>query len=392
LLLEEYEMPWKETVAMNERIKFISNYLEKSFDTFSELCVFYGVSRKTGYKYVKQFEASGLDGLKEVSKAPHQHGLKTSAWIEETILAVRKKHANWGGKKIYNWLHQEYPKTNWPAKSTIDDILKRHGCVRKRRVRSHVAPYTKPFSLCTSANDVWSMDFKGQFYLGNKKRCYPLTATDNFSRYLLDIRAFDGISSLKTKKAHELLFKTYGSPKAIKSDNGVPFASTGIAGLSQLSLWLIKLGVIPERIRKGHPEENGRHERMHLTLKMETAFPPMKNQIAQQARFDAFRKEFNEDRPHEGIDFQRPHWLYSTSERSFPKTLPKIEYDTRHVETRKVRTNGTIKWKGKELFLSELLIGETIGFIPRSEDEWNLYFSFMPISIFNEKEQKMYKI
>lgn len=385
-------MPWKETVAMKEKIKFIANYLDQNFDTFSELCLFYGVSRKTGYKYVNQFEESGLDGLKEGSKAPHHHGLKTADWIEDNILAVRKKHRHWGGKKIHNWLHQEYPETEWPAKSTIDDILKRNGLVRKRRVRGSVAPYSEPFALCTSANDVWSIDYKGQFYLGNKKRCYPLTVTDNFSRYLLDIRAFDAISGLKTKEALKHLFQTYGLPKAMKSDNGVPFASTGIAGLSKLSIWLIKLGIIPERIRKGHPEENGRHERMHLTLKTETALPPRQTQSAQQIRFDAFRKEFNEERPHEGIGFQRPIWLYSHSERSFPNTVPKVEYDTRHVETRKVRTNGTIKWKGKELFVSELLIGETIGFIPRSEDEWNLHFSFMPISIFNEREQKMYKI
>ncbi|HAT8180812.1 TPA: DDE-type integrase/transposase/recombinase [Legionella pneumophila] len=253
-------------------------------------------------------------------------------------------------------------------------------------------PYNEPFSLCTSPNDVWSIDFKGQFYLGNRKRCYPLTVTDNFSRYLLDIRALETISSLKTKVTLEKLFKTYGLPKAIKSDNGVPFASTGVAGLSKLSIWLIKLGIIPERIRKGHPEENGRHERMHLTLKRETALPSMKNQEAQQRRFNEFRKEFNEERPHEGIGFQRPFWLYSNSDRSFPDTLPKVEYDTRHVETRRIRTNGTIKWKGKEIFLSELLIGETIGFIPRSDNEWNLHFSFMPISILNEREQKMYKI
>ncbi|KTD35667.1 transposase (ISmav2) [Legionella moravica] len=385
-------MPWKETVAMRERIKFISNYMEKSFDSFSELCAFYGVSRKTGYKYVNQFKESGIDGLKERSRSPHRHGLKTAQWMEDNILKIRKKHTSWGGKKIHNWLQQEYPETEWPSKSTIDDILKRNGLVRKRRVRGHVAPYNEPFSLCTNPNDVWSIDFMGQFYLGNKKRCYPLTVTDNFSRYLLDIRAFDAISSLKTKETLENLFMIHGLPKAIKSDNGVPFASTGIAGLSQLSIWLIKLGIIPERIRKGHPEENGRHERMHLTLKIETTLPPMNDQVAQQIRFDEFRKEFNEERPHEGIDFQRPFRLYSNSERAFPKRLPKIEYDTRHVETRKVRSNGTIKWKGKEIFLSELLIGETIGFIPRSDDQWNLHFSFMPISIFNEREQKMYKI
>lgn len=385
-------MPWKETVPMQEKIKFISNYLDENFDTFESLCAFYGISRKTGYKYVSQFTKEGLDGLKERSRAPHHHGLKKPDWMESSILDVRKKHTSWGGKKIRNWLLQEYPAQDWPAKSTIDDILKRNGLVRKRRVRSKVAPYNEPFSLCTSPNDVWSIDFKGQFYLGNKKRCYPLTVTDNFSRYLLDIKAFDRISSAQTQEVLELLFKIYGLPKAIKSDNGVPFASTGIAGLSKLSIWLIKLGIIPERIRKGHPEENGRHERMHLTLKNETILPASTTQDEQQIRFDEFRRIFNEERPHEGIGFQRPSWLYSPSERALPDKVPNVEYDTRYIKTRRVRSNGTIKWKGNELFLSELLIGETIGFIPRSEDEWNLHFAFMPISIFNEREQKMYKI
>lgn len=385
-------MPWKETVAMEEKLKFIANYLDKNFDTFESLCRFYGISRKTGYKYVDQFKREGVDGLKERSRAPCKHGLKTPMWMEGEILEVRKQRPTWGGKKIHNWLLQEYPDREWPAKSTVDDILKRNNLVRKRRIRSHVAPYNAPFSLCASPNDVWSIDFKGQFYLGNKELCYPLTVTDNFSRYLLDIRAFDSISGFGTKKALEMIFREYGLPKAMKSDNGVPFASNGIAGLSRLSIWLVKLGIVPERIRKGHPEENGRHERMHLTLKNETTRPPKKSQNAQQKYFDAFRKDFNEERPHEGIDFQRPSWLYASSQRSFPNTLPEIEYDERHVLTRKVRTNGTIKWEGNEIFLSELLVGETIGFIPRSEHEWNLYLSFMPVAIFNEKVKKMYKI
>jgi transposase InsO family protein len=343
-------MPWKETEPMTEKIKFIANYLDDSFDSFNELCLFYGISRKTGYKYVEQYQKEGLDGLKERSRAPHHHGRKTADWKESSILDVRDKHKTWGGKKILNWLSQEYSNVDWPAKSTIDDILKRNGLVRKRRKRSHVAPYKEPFALCTNPNDVWSIDFKGQFYLRNRQRCYPLTVTDNFSRYLLEVRAFKRISSHETQEALKLIFEEYGLPKAIKSDNGVPFASTGIAGLSRLSIWLIRLGIIPERIRKGHPEENGRHERMHLTLKNETTLPVMDNQQAQQKRFDEFRWEYNQERPHEGIGFQRPSWLYNHSERSFPTQLPQIEYDTRHVKTRKVRTNGTIKWLGKEIF------------------------------------------
>ncbi len=218
--------------------------------------------------------------------------------------------------------------------------------------------------------------------------CYPLTVTDNFSRYLLAIEGFGRVSGAEVKRTLIKLFSEYGLPLAIRSDNGAPFASHAVAGLSELAVWLIKLGIVPERIRKRHSEENGRHER----IKKETASPHQYNQSQQQQRFNVFRTEFNEQRPHEGIDFKRPSWLYMQSTREFPSKIPAVEYGNDFEITRKIRTNGTMKWRGKELFVSETLIGETIGMKPHSETEWLMYFSFLPLAIFDEKTLKVNKL
>jgi transposase InsO family protein len=382
-------MPWIETEPMNEKIKFICVYLNNEESTFQELCERFNISCKTGYKYVNRYKEEGIEGLKERSRAPYIQANKMPSHIEQSILTVKHEHSNWGAKKVRSWLTQERSEILWPAKSTIDDLFKRHNLVRPAKRTRRVAPYTKPFVLCGKANDSWSIDYKGQFFLGNKQLCYPLTVTDNFSRYVLAIEGSERICGTEVKKALTNLFLDYGLPLAIKSDNGAPFATHAIAGLSQLSVWLIKLGIVPERIRKGHPEENGRHERMHLTLKKETASPPKENHAQQQLRFNEFKNEFNEQRPHEGINFDRPAWLYQHSTRKYPSKFHPVEYDSTFENTRKIRTNGTMKWRGKEIFISEALVGETIGFKPYSETEWLLHFSFMPLAIFNEKSLKV---
>lgn len=385
-------MAWKETEPMKEKIKFISAYFNNEESTFQDLCNRFNISRKTGYKYVKRYADMGIDGLKEQSRAPHVQANRMPEHIEESILNVKYHHPTWGSKKIRSWLMQERGSVSWPAKSTIDDLLKRHGLVVPAKRKRKVTPYTQPFVLCEQANDCWSIDYKGQFLLRNKQLCYPLTVTDNFSRFILDIKGSEKIlgKSVKEKLTH--LFLEFGLPSAIRSDNGTPFASPAVAGLSELSVWLIKLDIIPERIRKGHPEENGRHERMHLTLKKETASPPKENLAKQQRCFDVFKKEFNEQRPHEGINFDRPAWLYSHSKRQLPSKTPEVHYDCHTFElTRKIRTNGTMKWRGNEIFISETLTGQTIGMKPHSENEWLLYFSFMPLAIFNEKTLKISK-
>lgn len=384
-------MPWIETEPMTEKMKFIAAYLHNKELTFISLCEQFNISSKTGYKYVNRFKIEGIDGLKERSKAPHKQANQMPALIEESILNVKAHHPTWGAKKILNWLKQEQQETIWPAKSTIDELLKRHHLVIPRKRKRYVAPYTEPFILCHKPNDIWSIDYKGQFVLGDQGMCYPLTITDNFSRYLLAVKGSERISGKSSKQVLHNLFSEFGLPRAIRSDNGVPFAGTGLGGLSRLSVWFIKLGIIPERIRKGHPEENGRHERMHLTLKQDTASPPRKNLRQQQICFDNFKLEFNEQRPHEAINFDRPAWLYEPSSRTYPKKLKAVEYDAT-LDTRSVRTNGTIKWKGNEVFLSETLTDERIALKPYSEDEWVIYYSFYPVGIFNEKVLKVYKI
>ena len=385
-------MPWKETEPMNEKIKFISAYLKRDGSTFQELCEQFQISCKTGYKYINRYKEEGVEGLKERSRAPHILANKMPSHVEKSILDLKIKHPTWGSKKLRNWLLQERSDSQWPAKSTIDDLLKRYGLVVPAKRKRRVPPYTRPLGDCNKANDSWSIDYKGQFLLGNKELCYPLTVTDNFSRYVLAIKGSNRISGQETKIVLTSLFLEYGLPWVMRSDNGSPFAGNALGGLSALAVWLIKLDIIPERIRKGHPEENGRHERMHLTLKKETASPPKFDQRQQQQVFDTFKLEFNEERPHEGIQFNRPARLYTPSARQLPSKLPQIEYDDSFEKTRRIRTNGTMKWNGKEIFISETLTGETIGMKPHSEYEWLIHFSFLPIGIFNEKTLKVNKL
>lgn len=385
-------MPWRETDPMNEKMKFIAAYLEQTEDTFQALCERFAISCKTGYKYVKRYEEEGPQGLEERSRAPHAQLNRLPEWVEENILEIKHKYPHWGAKKILNWLIQERSTVQWPARSTIETVLRRHQLVRPGKRKRRVNPYSTPLVLCTQPNDCWSIDYKGQFRMGNQELCYPLTITDNFSRYILAIQGNKAISGAQVQNVLKQLFEEFGLPHAIRSDNGVPFAGCGITGLTRVAVWLIQLGVIPERIRTGHPEENGRHERMHLTLQQETASPAQWDLSAQQRCFDEFIKMFNQERPHEGIGFQRPTHLYSSSSRVFPEQIAPIEYDSSFEHVRRVRKNGRFKWKGTEVFLSQALQGEAIGMKPKSEYEWVVFYSRLPIGIFNEKTLKTDKL
>jgi putative transposase len=386
-------MPWYETEPMNEKVKFITTYKNNKHQmTFKELCEEFNISCKTGYKYIKRYASEGVDGLKERSRAPRNQAKRMSLFMEESILEVKLKYPTWGAKKVRNWLLQEQKEYQWPAKSTIDDLFKRHKLVSPAKRKRRVPPYSDPLQDCNQSNDCWSIDYKGQFLLGNKELCYPLTITDNFSRYLLAVEGSNRISAVTVQTVLTQLFIEFGLPLAVRSDNGSPFAGNGLGGLSKIAVWLIKLGIVPERIRKGHPEENGRHERMHLTLKKETASPAKWNQTEQQNHFNEFKKIYNEERPHEGIDFQRPIWLFTQSSRNYPNKIPKNEYDSTVDNTRKIRTNGTLKWLGKEYFVSETLVGETIGMKQKDDGEWLLFYSFLPIGIFSEKTYKVRKL
>lgn len=380
-------MPWKDTRPMDERMKLVADSIDGNF-TITELSVIYGVSRKTVYKWIKRYSEQGIDGLKEQSRAPINSPTKTPDTIIEHLIRVEHDRMNWGPKKILAFLEENEPNTSWPSVGTIEKWLKKNGLVRKRKRRKRVAPYSEPFLDVDKANEVWSADYKGQFRTGDGLWCYPLTISDNASRYLLLCKALHSPCYKDTRKWYEWIFREYGLPKAIRTDNGTPFAGRGLTGLSRLSVWLIKLGIRPERIAVGKPQENGRHERMHRTLKEETARPPASNITAQQERFDDFIYDYNDVRPHEGISQRAPSSIYTPSSRRYPEKLRAIEYDE-GVETRKVKDSGEIMYKGKNYYLTELLGGERIGITETSDGMFELCFGKHPIGIINMKLGKV---
>jgi putative transposase len=383
-------MPWKETCPMDQKIQLLSDYLKEVY-TITELSQNYQVSRETVYKWIKRYQEKGLAGLEELSRTPLIHPNATSREIASQIINARLKHKNWGPKKIIARLEKLHPESSWPATSTAGSILKKEGLISSRHRKQHTPPYTEPFQECHKSNDVWSIDYKGQFKMGDGRLCYPLTITDNYSRYLLGCRGLYHPTYENTRPCLERVFREYGLPLAIRSDNGAPFASTGLGGISTLSAWLIKLWIRPERIVSGHPEQNGRHERMHRTLKAETAKPPRSNLKDQQRVFDGFRKEYNTERPHEALGQDVPADFYQPSRRMLPDKLPEIEYPSMFT-VRQVRSNGEIKWRGDFVYISQALAGEPIGLRQIGEREWEVCFSFHPLGILDERIVKVLPI
>lgn len=374
-------MPWKEIKPMDQKIKMISDWCEHD-DNISSLAVKYGLSRKTVYKWVNRYEAEGIDGLKDQSRAPKQCHNKTSDDIINLLVKEKYRHKRWGPKKIIAWLKDKDPDKRWPASSTAGEWFKKLGLSRKRRLRKRVPPYTEPFLKCSFPNDIWSADYKGQFKTDDNRLCYPLTITDNRTRYLLACHGLSGPRYEETREVFKATFKEYGMPYAIRVDNGAPFASRNVTGLSRLSIWWIKLGIIPERIAKGKPEQNGRHERMHRTLKEYTINPPAMGMQEQQERFDAFQVEYNEERPHEALGQKPPASIYRKSDREYKEKLFHPEYDS-SFSVRRIWHKGQIRFKGVYYYLSELLCNESVGLKEIDDGVWQINFGFQPISILN---------
>jgi len=373
-------MPWKETRVEEQRLKFIVACLdEESGWTMTELCATFGVSRKSGYKWLQRYRDAGLDGLGERRRAPLHHPNATPAEIVQQVIAARKQHRFWGPRKLVATLKRAQPTIEWPAPSTAGAILKRQGLVTPRRRRRGAIGVMRPaLSTPTHPNHVWAVDYKGWFRLGDGQRCDPLTISDLFSRYVLACRRVPRLTAHCARPVFERAFREYGLPDAIRSDNGSPFASAGLGGLSQLSVWWIKLGIALERIVPGRPDQNGRHERMHRTLKRETALPPCATAAAQQRSFDRFRTRFNTERPHEALHDTVPAQWYRPSVRVYPATLAEVQYPG-HFEVRRVRTTGEIKWQGACVYLSEALVGEPVGLVAVSDRHWKI--SFGPIEL-----------
>jgi putative transposase len=373
-------MPWAETCAMDQRMRFI---VECNLGQLPKrvLCRKYGISSKTAYKWLNRAEESGWEeGLKDLSRRPHTHPNQTSAELEEAVVAARLAHPTWGPRKLRACLEREDPQRIWPAPSTIGEVLQRYHLVRPRKIRHRTPAYTAPFAQAQSPNDLWCADFKGWFCTGDGDRCDPLTISDACTRYLLGCQVVERTDFQAVRPAFEELFQEYGLPWAIRTDNGAPFASRALKGLSRLSLWWLRLGIVPERIEAGHPEQNGRHERMHLTLKKETASPPRGSRLAQQRQFNQFRREFNQERPHEALAMQTPASQYCRSARPYPRRLPEWDYPL-GMTTRQVSEGGRFRWRSGNVFLSHVLDGETIGLWPLDERHWQLWIGPLELGI-----------
>ena len=379
-------MPWKETCAVDERLLMITEY-RRGEARVSELCRRYGVSRKTGHKWIARFEEEGVGGLLNRSHAPHNCEHRLDEALEQEIILVRQDHPTWGPKKILSWLKANRKGQIWPALSTIGAVLDRAGLTVHRKRRSRI-PASAPFGACSAANDVWTVDFKGWFRTGDGERCDPLTLKDAYSRYLLRCQAVERPDFEAVWPIFDAAFREFGLPKAMRSDNGPPFASRSVGGLTRLSVRLIKAGVIPERIEPGKPQQNGRHERFHLTLKNETADPPAAHRRAQQQRFDDFRQVYNEERPHEALGQTPPLRHFTLSPRPYSGKLRTPDYPD-CFEIRRVRHNGEIKWNGEMIFVSTVLVGENVGCEETEDGKWLLHYGPVKLGILHRGELRV---
>ena len=382
-------MPWKETCAMEERMRFVVA-ASREDAVMSQLCEAFGISRTIGYKWLARYAAEGVDGLKERSRAPHRHGRAREEELVAALLGLRERYPHWGPKKLRVKLGAALPGLDVPAASTLGDWLRKAGVTQPRKRRRATPSYAHALRPADAPNAVWSVDFKGWFRTGDGRRCDPLTLSDNMSRWLLACQALAHPEQAAVRAVFEAAFCEYGLPAAIRSDNGVPFASTGAGGLSPLSLWWIKLGIAPERIDRGKPQQNGRHERMHRTLKQETANPPAATLGEQQGRFERFRASFNTERPHEALAFKTPASLYHASPRAYPCVLREPAYPD-DCAVRRVRSNGEIKWGGEQIFVSQVLLGEPVAIEETETGEWLVRYADVVLGFIDGVRRRLYR-
>ena len=381
-------MPWAETEPMKERMRFVTE-AERGLYSMTELCERYGISRRTGYKWLDRYEASGPASLLERSRAPRHCPHRLDPGIAVAVTAARRAHPSWGPRKLLAWLEARRPDLVLPAASTAGDLLKRCGLVQGRRRRRQWAHPGAPTMATTAANDLWTTDFKGQFRTGDGQYCYPLTIADYESRYLLTCTALGSVRTTETQPIFERLFREVGLPAAIQSDNRTPFCSVGLHGLSALNVWWIRLGIRHVRSEPGHPEQNGAHERMHRTLKAETTRPPAFSRRGQQRKFELFRQTYNHERPHEALGQQPPARRWHPSPREYPPSLPKAEYPGHHL-VRLVGSAGTIGFHGHQVFLSRALEDEYVGLEEATDGVWSIYFYNLLLGKFAEQDGRLY--
>lgn len=377
-------MPWTQTDPVTERQKFVRLVLMGQV-TMTQACQRFGISRKTGYKILARHAELGMAGLADASRAPKTHPNQAPPEVEAAVLRARKAHPTWGSKKILWALDREHPDRDWPARSTVDAILKRAGVVEPRRRRRR-QPTSPPVVEAAAPNDVWSMDYKGWFRVGDGTRCDPLTVNDAFSRASIVCRAMVAPKTTDVQQRLKDTFRAFGLPRFMLSDGGPPFGSTGLGRLSRLGVWLVRIGVVPLLIEPGRPDQNGRHERFHETLKAETASPPSGSIRAQQASFDRFQQVYNEERPHEALGMKTPAEVYELSPRQLPDEPAEHGYSD-EFQARRVRSDGGIKWGGSQVFVGEAFGGEVVGIEAVDDGLWHVHLGPMRLGVLHGRSR-----
>jgi putative transposase len=372
-------MPWKESRTMDLRVRLIQEY--EQGESVTALAEVYQISRKTVYKWLARHEDEGVGGLADRSRAPHESPNKVTEEMIGRIIDARQRW-KWGPRKLRVKLAAAHPKLVLPAESTINEVLKRAGLTHRRKARVRTPPYAQPFGAVEEANQTWCADFKGWFRTGDGTRCDPLTITDAHSRYLLRCQITPKTDGVHVAAIFEAAFRQYGLPQVIHTDNGVPFASRAPGGLSRMSMQWVKLGIVAERSRPASPQDNGRHERMHSTLKQATLQPPERTANRQQDAFDRFQQEYNYERPHEALDDQTPAKCYQPSCRSMPRRIPELEYGD-DVEVRRVSQQGSIKIDGERTFISEIFAREWMGLRALDERYFEVLYGSVRVGFFD---------
>lgn len=365
-------MAWENFKLDQQRLNLVQAYIAGD-STMTHICKLYGISRKTGYKWVQRYLEEGNNGLKDLSKARHSVQNIYSQNHIERVIDYKLKHLRWGPKKILIKIKELYPDENWPSPTRLYEIFKKYNLVTSRRIKGRV-PAAAPLGDLTGCNDTWSVDLKGWFLTGDGNKCEPLTITDNYTRYLIRCTHLSQHTVDYVWPIFDAAFREYGLPNRVRSDNGPPFGSVGVGRLTGLSVNLIKAGVIPEWIQPGHPEENGRHERFHLTLKQDVASPPKDTLIDQIQAMTEFYYEYNFERPHEALDMKTPGSCYQASSRKWDGVLRSPEYDTKEIQVRKVCQSGCIWLKQKEYYIGQSLTGEYVALKTNEKDELELYY------------------
>lgn len=376
-------MPWRETSPMEQRLDFVREF-DTGLFTMTELAAQYGICRKTGYKWLERYDADGALGLQDRSRRPRASPHATDPELLAMLMRLRQRHPRWGAKKLLVVAARSAPQAAWPCPSTVAVHLKARGLIITRRRRRPPVAIPSTRGPITRANELWTADYKGEFLTGDHRYCYPLTLRDGLSRFVLRCDALTAHTLAVTRPRFERAFAEYGLPDRIRSDNGPPFGGPGLGRLSTLAVWWIRLGIVPERIDPGHPEQNGSHEQFHAVLKADTARPPAATAAAQQRRFTRFCAEYNYERPHEALGQAVPATRYQPSPRPLPRRLPPLEYPG-HAEIRRVDQNGYVSWQGAPLFVSTALAREAVAFEEVDDGLWTLRFAAFALARYDER-------